>query len=77
MKEIHYHECNGLLTTCPYGMKEPMYNSLTSTTPSSYADIYVGSFECYKCKHFKGDGKFFKKYGTSSYWSVMCDYERD
>ena len=52
MKEIRYHECNGLQTKCPYGMTEPLYNSLASKEPSSYGDIYVGSTACMMCKHY-------------------------
>lgn len=74
-REIRYHECNGLQTICPYGMKEPLYDSLTSTTPSSYGDIYVGSYECAKCKHYKGKGDYVYKGGTSYYWSIKCDYK--
>ena len=64
MKEIRYHECNGLQTKCPYGMTEPLYNSLTSKEPSSYGDIYVGSTACMMCKHYAGVGGYHHKLGT-------------
>ena len=74
-KEIRYHECNGLQTQCPYSMKEPLYNSLTSKEPSSYGDIYVGSTACMMCKHYAGVGGYHHKSGTSWYSSVNCKHE--
>jgi hypothetical protein len=75
IKEVRYHECNGLQTKCPYGMKEALYNSLTSTEPSSYGDIYVGSIACMRCKHYAGVGSYCHKLGTSWYLSVNCRHE--
>lgn len=50
--EVKYQECNGLQTRCPYNMKEVLYNSLTSKTPSGFGDIFVGSLSCKRCKHY-------------------------
>ena len=75
IKEVRYHECNGLQTKCPYDMKEALYNSLTSEEPSSYGDIYVGSTACMRCKHYAGVGSCCHKLGTSWYLSVNCRHE--
>ena len=77
MKEIRCHECNGLQTKCPYGMKEPLYNSLTSKEPSSYGDIYVGSTACMMCKHYAGVGSYHHKLGTSWYLSISCRHDEE